>query len=332
MIRGTYFDGRTSNATTVEVQFGSTTIRILGLDDTLEIPVDSVTVSEPLGRTNRSILLEDGARIDLPDTPELDRIGGRRSTFQLAHALERHWKFALSAAALVIGASWVIVTEAIPFAAKHLSAAIPATVDETISDQGLAYLDRAFFEPSTLSGMEQGEIRESFMQIVRYSGDDNGLRLEFRNGGEVGANALALPSGIVIVTDELVELAQSHEELAGVLGHEVGHIVNRHGMRLALQASATAMLVAVFTGDIASLSSLAASIPTLLVQTGYSRGFEREADAYAYDYLEFADIPAERFATILQRLEDSRGGGSEGLLSYLSTHPPASERAGSRPD
>ena len=326
MIRGTYFDGRTSRARTVEVRFGSATIRVQGLDETLEIPIGSVSVSDALGETDRSILLEDGARIDLPDSPELDRIGGRRDPFSLVHMLERDWKFALLAVVLVIGVVWGIVTVAVPIAAKQMSVAVPATLRETISHQALTYLDNNFFEPSTLHPQVQADISSVFQQVVAYEGGEYPYRLEFRDGGPLGANALALPSGVVIVTDDLVDLSHDPEELAGVLAHEIGHVVNRHSVRLLLQSSATAILVATFTGDLSFLSALATSLPTLLVQSGYSRNFEREADAFAYAYLDHANIPAEQFTGLLERLEDSHGGSIEGILSYLSTHPPASER------
>ena len=170
MIRGTYFDGKTSGARTVEVQIGSETIRIVGLEETREIPIGSVGLSEPLGRTNRSILLEDGARIDLPDSPELDRIGGGRSPFGLAHALERRWQSVLVVAVLVIGVCWAIVTAGVPIAARYLAPVIPAGVSNTISDQGLAQLDRFFFEPSTLDQQEQGEILRQFLQVAQFAG------------------------------------------------------------------------------------------------------------------------------------------------------------------
>ena len=326
MIQGTYFDGKTSRATNVAVRFESSKIQILGLEDTLELPVDSVVVSEPLGRTKRSILLENGARIEVPDTPELDRLGGRKNLMALVHVLERRWKYALLAVGLVVGLCWAFVTVGIPVAAKHVAVVLPATVVNTISEQSVAQLDLLIFKPTKLARKEQDQINELFLDIVQYANEDYEFRLEFRSGGAIGANALALPSGIVIVTDELVKLADSDEELTAVLAHEIGHVVNQHPTRLLLQSSAIAMLVAAFSGDTASLSSVAGSIPTDLVWKGYSREFEREADAYAYKYLEFATIPAERLANFLERLEESHGAGMDGVLGYLSTHPPASER------
>lgn len=158
----------------------------------------------------------------------------------------------------------------------------------------------------TLASAPQAEIASLLDTIARRTDDGHPFRLELRQGGGVGANALALPSGVIIVTDELVALARHDEELTAVLAHEVGHVTNRHSMRLLLQSSATALLIATLTGDITSLTALAASIPTVLVQTGYSRQFEREADDYAYDYLAAAGIPPRRFGDSLTRLEDTR--------------------------
>ena len=330
VICGTYFDGKTSSHKTVEVHFGPETIRILGLEDTLEIPLGSLDVSEALGDTHRSILLGNGARIDVPNSPELDRIGGGHRVFAIVDALERRWTYAALAVVLVIGVCWAIVTISVPIAAKHVAAAIPVSLDESIGTNGLKLLDRLYFRPTGLAERERSAIRERFRPIVQYAQGEHRFRLEFRSGGRLGANAFALPSGIIVIKDQLVELSTNHEELAGVLAHEVGHVVNRHSLRRLLQSSATAVLLATFTGDMVSLSSLAASIPTVLVQTGYSRDFEREADRYAYEYLEFANIRARRLTDILQRLEASHGGGVEGPLGYLSTHPPFSERAEGR--
>ena len=330
VIRGTYFDGKTSAHKTVEVHFGEDTIQVLGLEATLDFPIGSVDVSEALGNTRRSILLADGARIDVPNAPELDRIGGRHRVFSIVDVLERRWAYAALAVVLVIGVCWAIVTISVPIAAKHLAAAVPVELDESVGENGLKLLDRLYFRPTGLAEPEQSAILERFEPIVQYAQSEHRFRLEFRSGRLVGANAFALPSGIIVITDQLVELSANSEELAGVLAHEVGHVVNRHSLRRLLQSSATAVLLATFTGDLASLSSLAASTPTVLVQTGYSRDFEREADRYAYEYLAFANIPARRFTDILKRLEASHGGGVDGPVSYLSTHPPSAERVEDR--
>jgi predicted Zn-dependent protease len=79
-------------------------------------------------------------------------------------------------------------------------------------------------------------------------------------------------------------------------------------------------------GD-ASGSSLAVSVPAVLLGNGFSRGHEQEADAYAFDLLRRRGISPAAFARIMQRLAIAHPGGSaEGMASYLSTHPPTRAR------
>jgi len=75
----------------------------------------------------------------------------------------------------------------------------------------------------------------------------------------------------------------------------------------------------------ASLTSLAAAAPTLLLQAKFSRDFEREADDFAFGYMARRGIPPEMFAAILQRIEEKRPRGTD-VPDYLSTHPATRER------
>jgi Zn-dependent protease with chaperone function len=67
-----------------------------------------------------------------------------------------------------------------------------------------------------------------------------------------------------------------------VLAHEAGHVIGRHGLRQVLQNSMTTLFVLYATGD---ASSLGVALPVVLVQAGYSREFEAEADRFALDLL-----------------------------------------------
>ena len=123
-----------------------------------------------------------------------------------------------------------------------------------------------------------------------------------------------------MLTDELVNLAKDDREIEAVLAHEFGHLLQRHILRHVLQDSAATLLVAVSIGDLSVLTSLIAAAPTLLLQAKFSRDFEREADDFALDYLDRQKIPAEVFATMLERLEKAQPGGRD-MPDFLSTHP-----------
>src|SRR6185295_15050115 len=169
---------------------------------------------------------------------------------------------------------------------------------------------------------------DKFAAMTRAAGDPTPYRLEFRSS-KIGPNAFALPAGIIVMLDDLVKLARRDEEVLGVLAHELGHVHNRHTMRMLLESSATALVIAGLTGDIASTTSLAAAAPALLLQTKYSRDNEREADAYAVDLMKQASMDPGSLARILARLDGGAGkkkNRGPGLPTFLSTHPATEER------
>ncbi len=164
---------------------------------------------------------------------------------------------------------------------------------------------------------------DSFNRLLKDLPEGFRYRLLFRDGGELGANALALPDGAVIVTDQLIEIAEEHEEVVSVLAHELGHVVRRHGVRTVLQSSVVSAVAIAFTGDI---SSLTIGIPTLLVESKYSKVFEKEADRFAVDMLKAQGIEEVHFANMLTRLSNINGGGESKILTYISSHPSTKER------
>jgi Zn-dependent protease with chaperone function len=197
-----------------------------------------------------------------------------------------------------------------------------------VGGDALSALDRFVFAPSQLPRERQLALRRLLADMSAGIPGAEKLRLELRQGRRAGANAFALPSGIIVMTDELVALAKDDAEIEAVLAHEIGHQRQRHLLRQFLQDSATALVLAAAIGDVTSLTSLAAAAPTLLLRAKFSRDFEREADDFALDDLARRGIPAQKFADILQRMEERRPhrkDSKEGS-DYLSTHPSTRER------
>ena len=154
--------------------------------------------------------------------------------------------------------------------------ALPHKVDRHLGRQALEVLDHLVFEPSQLAAATRERLTRRFDELATATQSKGAMRLVFRASPTIGANAFALPSGTVVMTDELVQLAAHEDEAVAVLAHELGHVQARHTLRSVLQSSATVVLFAVMTGDLASLSSLSATLPTFLLQMKYSRAFELE--------------------------------------------------------
>jgi Zn-dependent protease with chaperone function len=182
---------------------------------------------------------------------------------------------------------------------------VPEAAVSALSVHTLAWLDQELMTPSSLPPQR----RDVLVQALRDHAVADGRRIEhtllFRNGGPLGANAFALPDGTLIVTDELIALAEGDDEVLAVLAHELGHVQLRHGVRLLLQGSATALFMAWYFGDV---GSLLASAPTLLVQAGYSRGMEGEADDFAVRMLRERGQSPALLAGMLEKLRAAHGG------------------------
>ncbi len=108
-----------------------------------------------------------------------------------------------------------------------------------------------------------------------------------------------------------------------MFAHEVGHLVNRHAMRLLVQSSTVALLMMGVFGDVSGATSLAAASPAVLVDASYSRDFEREADAFAFRWMSVHRLPPERLGDLLERVAAGRGETGAG---FLASHPDLQER------
>ena len=336
-VRGLYYDGRRSAQRRVVLTLDGDLLVVAGDGVERSEPLAALTVAPRLGTVRRSIRFADGALCELTDDRFLDGIlrrQGKGGAAAALHRWERSIPRALVALVLTVVVIGAFVAWGIPSLARRAAFAVPPATEVSLGRDTLVMLDKVLFAPSKLPEPRRQELARLFGQMTTQLPWAGGYRIEFRSGRRLGANALALPSGIIVVTDELVNLAKHDEELAAVLAHEMGHVRHRHALRHVLQNSATVLVMAAITGDIVSVTSLSAALPTMLVDAKYSRDFEREADDAAVAYLNGQGIPLQRFADMLNRLqrEHDRRTGDAGkrenrsVTDYLSSHPATGER------
>ena len=320
-----YFDGQHARRHEVTLVLSGGMMKIVGREVDAEFEARRVRISTRIAAAPRWIYLPGGGACVTEDNEGVDRLVRERATQRVLHRLEAHPAFAVLAVALVAALFWVIVDRALPFAAARVAEHIPLEAEATLGREALAGMDQFWLQPSQLAPEERTALAGKLESLAALAGEAPGYRLEFRASPVIGANAFALPSGIIVLTDELVKLAQADDEVLAVLAHELGHVRHRHVMRRLLEGSAIALLVAGVTGDVASATSLAAAAPTLVLQTKFSRDNEREADAYAIELLRRAGIAPHHFGAILARMEAQAPRGPM-LPSFLSTHPATEER------
>lgn len=324
-----YYDGRSARRVPVSLSIEGGWLMLKGAELELEIPFSSVRVSEKLGSAPRQLHLADGGHCAVSDHAAFEALlqGAGVRPRSLVSRLEGYWHYAvgallLSIACVVAGFIW-----GLPWAAEVAADRIPYSTAHIIDKHVLSTFDQGMLQPSKLSPERQRELQQRF-DTLRAGRDLPDYPLQFRNSPAIGANAFALPGGTVVVTDALVQLADNDEEILGVLAHELGHVSERHPLRQLLQGSVVALAMTWYVGDI---SSLLAAAPTLLLQTSYSRNFERRADRFAADMLRSKGIPPTRLADMLEKLEQTHRKAhpqqqAASVDKYFATHPDTAER------
>ena len=330
-IPATYFDGRTSRARAVMLRWHAfdDRLEVIGTDIAARYAKRDVTIESRLGQGPRFIRFTDGGRCEVADNAALDAViatwAPNRAGSWL-HRLETSWTQVIIATVALGVIGWATIHFGLPWAARKIAFTLPADITRSLGDQTLAALDKSLLSPTVLTHERQIALQAEFARFLARAGDTTPYRIEFRSMKQAGANAFALPSGVIVITDDLVTMAENDAEIVGVLAHECGHIVHRHALRAVLQNSAVFVVIALITGDVSSATAFGGALPTYLLQSRFSREFEREADAHAVEQLRKAEITPAHLATMLQRLAATQGEGDSAILGYLRTHPPTPER------
>ena len=140
-------------------------------------------------------------------------------------------------------------------------------------------------------------------------------------------NAFALPAGFLYVYTGLLLAADNEAELAGILAHEIGHVVGRHSAnQLATQLGLNILVSLALGENSEELASLAAQAGTSGALARFSRDDEREADAFGVKYTMAAGYDPRGLLTFFEKLKKLEGRRQSGLESLLSSHPATQER------
>jgi Zn-dependent protease with chaperone function len=158
----------------------------------------------------------------------------------------------------------------------------------------------------------------------------SGYEFKFHIMQDTNVNAFAIPGGHIVILTGLLEEAESAEEVAGVLAHEIAHVTRRHSLRNVIKSAGLLVTVQALLGDASGLFGLAAEASRYLLEQKFSRDFEREADDTGWAYLVEANIDPRGMRHFFEKLkvmlEKSGMSVMENSLALVNTHPTSQER------
>lgn len=339
MIACRYFDGATSRPWPVSAEAVGAALHVVGEDLDRTVEPAALSFSPATDRGPARIVFADGALCEFDDRDAarvlFEQLGHRPAATDRLVSNTRRVVAVTVAFIAVMAAIW---QWGIPLVSDLIVERAPQRWNDAMGDGILQTLDeRRFFRPTGLSPAVRDRVFDRFRTLKPLPGAPD-VQIVFRKLGS--PNALALPGGTIVVSDELVLLARGDDDaLATVLAHEVGHEAHRDALRQLVRSTITSALAAWYFGDVSSTVAVAAGgIGTLT----YSRDAEHEADLYALRTMRANGVSTKPAADLFRRLETWQpplrrrpadevlkddGTSSAGkaarlrIPEYLSTHP-----------
>jgi len=327
---GSYLDGRTAAR-------HHATIRLM--PDGLEITTEAgTTLRWPYGEVRQTqgfyvgeqVRLERGAEI-----PEALLVGDLRlltALRQVAPKLTGHFhdprrrrlrvRLTLLAAVAVVGITAALYLWGIPGLAALVAARVPVSWEERLGQGVVEHL--APPEKRCAEG-NRAQVIDELVTTLTAPLPSPPYTFRVMVVDIPAVNAFAAPGGYIVIFRGLLEHTRSAEELAGVLAHEMQHILQRHATRALLQHASTGVLLAAMAGDVSGAMTYGLESARTLGALRYSRQNEEEADAEGLRMLLAAGVDPAGMIAFFEVLR-KRGGETPGLLAYLSTHPSPAER------
>ncbi|MBI5561536.1 MAG: M48 family metallopeptidase [Deltaproteobacteria bacterium] len=320
--QGYYYNGLTAERHGVTVSLGATSIRIVKADRTvIDWPFAEVTLNH---------------RINADGTARLERgretlaVGGPAFLTAFKTASPAHSSSLRNAGAakrgawitaLILGAVPVIAALylwIIPLAASYAALHVPPAWEERLGES--IVLEFTASSPECNNPEATAQV-SAIITILDAAAKPHPYTFKAHIIKNRMVNALAAPGGHIIIFTGLLERAGTPEELAGVLSHEMQHVLRRHATKSIFQNLSTYMLITLATGG----SGNAAGIVNTFANLRYSRMNEREADEEGLRLLMKAGIDPDGMAAFFKKLEETRAKYPS-ALAYLSTHPATGDR------
>ena len=337
-------DGKSAAARdcTVRLDLSGLEITLANGPERFRWPYDTLDAGEPIRPHSVDVLLSSksaaGATLFVPGTAFVRELATRAPHLSTRAQRWRHvrpWLIAAAAVAAVIAA--IVVTGWSP--AQAVARLLPESWRDRLGDaaiRSMAEDRKRCTNPVGLAALDRMSAR-----LSGAAGAADKFRIVVVDWSLL--NAFAVPGNKIVMTRELIEKAESADEVAGVLAHEMGHGLELHPESGIIRAIGMSAAVELMMGG---SGGTLANLGLVLAQLGYTRVAEREADQHAIEVLRKAEISNEGLKNFFKRVSDEEGAESDAEggdkksgddtpttatktnpFDLLRTHPPTAERA-----
>lgn len=285
-----------------------------------------ITVDPPLGKAARKLHFPDRALFETEDRAGIGALTGATYGEKL-HRFEALHPRLIGVVATLLVVGFVIWRWGLDILVAGAIALTPPSVIGQMDRGSLQSIDFAMgAEPSQLSQAEKDRVLGVFSSLLAelpaQDVNDHGFELLFRSMPSIGPNAFALPGGTVVMTDQFVRRFPQDDVLAGVLGHEIGHVIEQHGLRQTYRALGMYVLVGFLAGETGPFIEEILLEGNLLLSLRFSRTHEAAADAFGVTLTNQAGFDPAGLRSFFDDMA-SEGGQPP---RWLSTHPSSDER------
>ena len=211
----------------------------------------------------------------------------------------------------------------------------PHKWEKKIGESTYKTLSKTLLEKSELPEKRITEIKDKSQKIFKHSKLYKNPEIKFNKSNILGPNALALPGGPIIITDDLVELLKDDDLILSVIAHEIAHIKERHSLQQIVEIAGLSSIAWMIFGLDESILEEIVFIGINIWGLKKSRDLEKDADIIALKLLEKTGISKKSFIIAIEKLTNHYCTATkieksvcmnEEKSGWLSTHPSGAER------
>jgi len=320
MADAVFYDGESARRRRVSLRITASSLDIHEGDEWLASwPVGAVRRRDAPDGTLR-LMLDGGpplARLDVTDAQDQDAIRFHCTRLETGKRRERAGRILFWSTAAALSLTLCVIS-LLPLIAERLTPLIPASLERRLG-RAVDNQVRFFFGEKVCSEGPGAAALETLAMRLKAAGPP--VEVDIAVLESRIPNAVALPGGRIYLFSGLLDRADSADEIAGVLAHEIGHVANRDGLRKLIHAGGASYLLGLLFGDVSGGATVVL-VSQLLVESAYSREAEATADAFASRTMLALGRSPKPLGLLLKRIE----GNERKLPAFLSTHPVTDQR------